>query len=136
MVSNLLFIFFKTTKLSVFLYQVFGLDTFEISWSFVKTLLLFFIGLKSLNSLLKKLSFGEKRKIKCKLRALPNEISGSIATSLIFSAWNASIYVNQIDDEKVMRVEKTKNYEKIVQQIVAKNKGLYFNNEIFVIQKK
>ena len=87
-------------------------------------------------SLLKKLSFGEKRKIKCKLRALPNEISGSIATSLIFSAWNASIYVNQMDDEKVMRVEKTKNYEKIVQHIVAKNKGLYFNNEIFVIQKK
>ena len=87
-------------------------------------------------SLLKKLSFGEKRKIKCKLRALPNEISGSIATSLIFSAWNASIYVNQMDDEKVMRVEKTKNYEKIVQHIVAKNKGLYFNNEIFVIEKK
>ena len=67
---------------------------------------------------------------------MPNEISGSIATSLIFSAWNASIYVNQMDDEKVMRVEKTKNYEKIVQYIVAKNKGLYFNNEIFVIQKK
>ena len=41
-----------------------------------------------------------------------------------------------MDDEKVMRVEKTKNYEKIVPHIVAKNKGLYFNNEIFVIQKK
>ena len=87
-------------------------------------------------SLLKKLSFGEKRKIKCRLRALPNEISGSIATSLVFSAWNASIYVNQMDDAKVMKVEKTKNYEKIVTQIVAKNKGLYFNNEIFVIKKK
>ena len=33
MVSNLLFIFFRTTRLLVFLYQVFGLDTFEISWS-------------------------------------------------------------------------------------------------------
>ena len=87
-------------------------------------------------SLLKKLSFGEKRKIKCRLRALPNEISGSIATSLVFSAWNASIYVNQMDDEKVIKAEKTKNYEKIVTQIVAKNKGLYFNNEIFVIKKK
>ena len=53
-------------------------------------------------SLIKKLSFGEKRKIKCKLRALPNEISGSIATSLVFSAWNASIYVNQMDDDKVI----------------------------------
>ena len=86
--------------------------------------------------LLSSLSFGEKRIIKCKLRALPTEISGGIATSLVFSAWNASIYVNQMDDDKVMKVEKTKNYEKVVQNIVAKNKGLYFNNEIFVIEKK
>ena len=86
--------------------------------------------------LLSSLSFGEKRIIKCKLRALPTEISGGIATSLVFSAWNASIYVNQMDDDKVMKAEKTKNYEKIVQNIVAKNKGLYFNNEIFVIEKK
>ena len=86
--------------------------------------------------LLSSLSFGEKRIIKCKLRALPTEISGGIATSLVFSAWNASIYVNQMDDDKVMKVEKTKNYEKVVQKIVAKNKGLYFNNEIFVIEKK
>ncbi len=86
--------------------------------------------------LLSNLSFGEKRIIKCKLRALPTEISGGIATSLVFSAWNASIYVNQMDDEKVMKVEKTKNYEKIVQNVVSKNKGLYFNNEIFVIEKK
>ena len=35
-----------------------------------------------------------------------------------------------------MRVEKFKNYENIVQKIVTKNKGLYFNNEIFVIEKK
>ena len=86
--------------------------------------------------LLDTLSFGEKRNIKCKLRALPTEISNGIANSLIFSAWNASIYVNQMDDDKVMKVEKTKNYEKIVQKVVAKNKGLYFNNEIFVIEKK
>ena len=69
--------------------------------------------------LLSNLSFGEKRIIKCKLRALPTEISGGIATSLVFSAWNASIYVNQMDDEKVMKVEKTKNYEKIVQNVVC-----------------
>ena len=38
--------------------------------------------------MLDNLSFGEKRNIKCKLRALPTEISGGIATSLILSAWN------------------------------------------------
>ena len=85
---------------------------------------------------LAKLNFKKKKIIKCKLRALPNELTGSIATSLIFSAWNASIYVNQIDDDKVMKVEKSKNYENVVQKIITKNKGLYFNNEIFVIEKK
>ena len=37
---------------------------------------------------------------------------------------------------KVMKAEKKSNYEKVVKNIVAKNKGLYFNNEIFVIEKK
>ena len=87
-------------------------------------------------NLLAKLNFKDKKIIKCKLRALPNELTGSIATSLIFSAWNASIYVNQIDDDKVIKVEKSKNYEDVVQKIVTKHKGLYFNNEIFVIEKK
>ena len=86
--------------------------------------------------ILKSLKFNKKQTIKYVLRALPNEISGGIATSLIFSAWNAAIYVNQMDDDKVMKAEKKSNYEKVVKNIVAKNKGLYFNNEIFVIEKK
>ena len=85
---------------------------------------------------LKKLSFLKKKIIRCKLRALPNEIQGGIATSVIFSAWNAAIYVNQIDDSKVLDEEKNQRYQKIVSSIVNKNNGLYFNNEIFVITKK
>ena len=85
---------------------------------------------------LKDLKFGKKKIVKYILRALPNEISGGIATSLMFSAWNASIYVNQISDEEIMKVEKTKNYQKVVNNIVKKYKGLYFYNELFVIEKK
>ena len=70
------------------------------------------------------------------MRALPNEIQGGIATSVIFSAWNVAIYVNQIDELKVLNTEKSQNYQKIVSSIVNKNNGLYFNNEIFVIQRK
>ena len=80
--------------------------------------------------------FHKTQKIKYILRALPNEISGGIATSLIFSAWNAAVYVNQISDEQIMRAERQKNYQKIVQQIVNKYQGIYFNNELFVIEKK
>ena len=78
----------------------------------------------------------KKKIIRCKLRALPNEIQGGIATSVIFSAWNVAIYVNQIDDFKVLDAEKSQKYQKVVGNIVNKNNGLYFNNEIFVIQRK
>ena len=90
----------------------------------------------SLPEFLRNLKFHKKQKIKYILRALPNEISGGIATSLIFSAWNAAVYVNQISDEQIMRAERQKNYQKIVQQIVNKYQGIYFNNELFVIEKK
>ena len=85
---------------------------------------------------LEKLNLLKKKIIRCKLRALPNEIQGGIATSVIFSAWNVAIYVNQIDELKVLSIEKSQNYQKIVSEIVNKNNGLYFNNEIFVIQRK
>ncbi len=87
-------------------------------------------------NLLKDLKFNKKTNIRYVLRALPNEISGGIATSLIFSAWNAAIYVNQISDKQILSAERNKDYQKIVQQIVNKNKGLYFNNELFVIERK
>ena len=70
------------------------------------------------------------------MRALPNEITGGIATSLIFSAWNAAVYVNQISDEQIMKAESQKKYQKIVKSIINKNKGLHFNNELFIIEKK
>ena len=69
------------------------------------------------------------------MRALPNEVYGGISTSIIFSAWNVAVYVNQIDDFKVMEAEKTKKYQKIVAKIINQNKGLYFKNELFVISK-
>ena len=92
---------------------------------------------KHLNKeIFKTLNTKDKKIIRCNLRALPNEISGGIATSIVFSAWNASIYVNQINDDLVLKAEKSKKYENIVSSIVTRNKGLYFNNELFVIGKK
>ena len=85
---------------------------------------------------LKELKFHKAKKFKYMLRALPNEISGGIATSVIFSAWNAAVYVNQITDEQIFAAERSKNYQKIVQKIVNKYRGLYFNNELFVIERK
>ena len=87
-------------------------------------------------SFLKTLKFHKVKKISYVLRALPNEISGGIATSLIFSAWNAAVYVNQISDEQIFKAENNKKYQKVVKQIVNKNKGMHFNNELFIIEKR
>jgi hypothetical protein len=95
-----------------------------------------FIKLNLNEHFLKQLSFKKKQQIRCNLRALPNEISGGISTSIIFSAWNAAVYVNQIDEEKILRAQKSSLYENIVSEILSKHKGLYFNNELFVIEKK
>jgi len=84
----------------------------------------------------KQFSFKKKQQIRCNLRALPNEIKGGISTSIIFSAWNAAVYVNQIDETKILRAQKSVHYENIVSEIIDKYKGLYFNNELFVIEKK
>jgi len=76
------------------------------------------------------------RKIKYSLRALPNEISNGISTSIIFSAWNAATYVNQVNDIDILEAEKNKDYDKIVRKIVQQNKGLWFNNELLRIVRK
>jgi len=85
---------------------------------------------------LKQLSFKKKQQIRCNLRALPNEIKGGISTSIIFSAWNVAVYVNQIDETKILRAQKSVHYENIISEIINRYKGLYFNNELFVIEKK
>ena len=48
----------------------------------------------------------------------------------------AAVYVNQIDETKILKAQKSIDYENIVSEILSKYKGLYFNNELFVIEKK
>ena len=87
-------------------------------------------------NILKNIIIKQKNNIKYNLRALPNEISNGISTSVIFSAWNAAVYVNQINDLEIMNAEKNSSYEKIITKIIKKNNGLWFNDELLVIKKK
>ncbi len=88
------------------------------------------------SKLLNELIFKEPEIIKYYLRALPNEIENGIATSLVFSSWNATTYVGQISDIKVMDAEKKGEYIKVVQEIIKKYDGLSFNDEFLVIERK
>jgi hypothetical protein len=71
-----------------------------------------------------------------KMHALPSEIGGaSIGTSTLFAAWNAAIYVNQIEDERLEQVIADGTYLKATARVLNKHGGLYFNDESFVISR-
>ncbi len=73
---------------------------------------------------------------KYRMHALPSEIDGaSIGTSTLFAAWNASVYVNQIEDERVEEVIEDGSYLKATARILNKHGGLWFNDETFVISR-
>ena len=84
---------------------------------------------------LQKINFNNPEKFRYNLRALPNEIENGIATSLIFSSWNALTYVAQINDEKIIKAEKEGKYLNHIQETIKKHDGLWFNNEILIIKK-
>ncbi|PPR46439.1 MAG: hypothetical protein CFH19_01224 [Alphaproteobacteria bacterium MarineAlpha5_Bin9] len=69
------------------------------------------------------------------LKALPNEIDNGIATSLIFSSWNAITYVNQINDKNIYEIEKKDGYLKPIKETIKKYGGIWFNDEMLVIKK-
>jgi hypothetical protein len=70
------------------------------------------------------------------MHTLPNEIGDRIGTSTLFAAWNAAIYVNQIEEERLDEVVTTGAYLDATQEVLQKHGGLWFNDEAFVIARK
>ena len=70
------------------------------------------------------------------MHTLPSEISDRIGTSTLFAAWNAAIYVNQIEDERLEPVIKSGAYLKATQDVLQKHGGLWFNDESFVVTRR
>lgn len=70
------------------------------------------------------------------MHTLPGEVQQSIGTSTLFAAWNASIYVNQIEDERLESVLANNDYLQHTAEILKKYKGLWFNDESFVVSRK
>lgn len=72
------------------------------------------------------------------MHTLPSEVQQSIGTSTLFAAWNASIYVNQIEDERIEAVINggSGDYLQATAKVLKKHKGLWFNDESFVVSRK
>ena len=70
------------------------------------------------------------------MHTLPSEIADRIGTSTLFAAWNAVIYVNQIEDERLDSVMQTGAYLEATQAVLQKYRGLWFNDETFVVSRR
>jgi SAM-dependent methyltransferase len=70
------------------------------------------------------------------MHALPTETSGSIGTSTLFAAWNAAVYVAQIEDERLTEAMSGTEYLQATSEVLQKHGGLWFNDESYIIVRK
>jgi hypothetical protein len=70
------------------------------------------------------------------MHTLPSEIGDRIGTSTLFAAWNAAIYVNQIEDERLDTAVQNGAYLDATQAVLQKHGGLWFNDETFVVARR
>jgi hypothetical protein len=70
------------------------------------------------------------------MHTLPNEISDTIGTSTLFAAWNAAVYVAQIEDERLSSAISSGAYLDATRDVLRKHGGLWFWDESYVISRK
>jgi hypothetical protein len=70
------------------------------------------------------------------MHTLPSEISESIGTSTLFAAWNAAVYVAQIEDDRLAEVVMDRRYIEATRDVLRKHGGLWFYDESYVISRR
>jgi hypothetical protein len=70
------------------------------------------------------------------MHTLPSEISESIGTSTLFAAWNAAIYVAQVEDDRLAEVVADGRYLDATRSVLRERGGLWFFDESYVISRR
>jgi hypothetical protein len=70
------------------------------------------------------------------MHTLPTEVSSSIGTSTLFAAWNAAVYVAQIDDERLGKAIGERKYLDATREVLQAHGGLWFLDESYVLSRK
>ena len=70
------------------------------------------------------------------MHTLPSEISETIGTSTLFAAWNAAVYVAQIEDERLSGAISSGAYLDATKEVLRRYGGLWFWDESYVISRK
>jgi hypothetical protein len=69
------------------------------------------------------------------MHTLASEISSNIGTSTLLAAWNAAVYVAQIEDVKLMKALRKGGYLEETEKILRAHDGLWFTNELFAVAR-
>lgn len=69
------------------------------------------------------------------MHTLPDEIETNIGTSTLFAAWNAAIYVAQMEDRRIDEVMADNTYLKSTADVLREYGGLWFHDETFVVRR-
>jgi len=77
-----------------------------------------------------------KSLMRYRMHTLPTEIDYTIGTSTLFAAWNAAIYVGQIEDDRLEPVVSSGDYLRATAEILHKHNGIWFNDETFVVSRR
>jgi hypothetical protein len=70
------------------------------------------------------------------MHTLPTEISDTIGTSTLFAAWNAAVYVAQIEDQRLSEAIGSGAYLEATKDVLRRHGGLWFWDESYVISRK
>ena len=70
------------------------------------------------------------------MHTLPTEISSSIGTSTLFAAWNAAIYVGQVEDARLEDAIRHGRYLEVTSDVLLQHGGLWFQDESYVISRR
>jgi len=71
-----------------------------------------------------------------RLLTMPTEVDNRIGTSTLLAAWNAAVYVAQIEDDRLQDAMTSDAYLDATRRVLQKHGGLWFTDESFVIARR
>lgn len=70
------------------------------------------------------------------MHTLPSEVGESIGTSTLFAAWNAAVYVAQVEEDRLTEAVRSGRYLDATRDVLRRHGGLWFNDESYVIARR
>ncbi len=71
-----------------------------------------------------------------RMHATPGEVREPVSASTLLAAWNAAVYVAQIDDNQVAEAMTREDYLEATREVLQRHGGLWFTDESFVVQRR